>query len=507
MVGIDVPHFIHFLPAHEGAEERRWWGLGVICVAMFISAMDMTIVNVALPDMSNDLGAGIGELQWVMDAFLVSVAGLLLVGNGLADRFGRRRVFVSGLIGFAATSVLAAAAQTVGELIVARALMGAAAACVLPPALSLLTVLFPPELRTKAAGIWSGVAGVAIAVGPVIGGLLVEAASWRWVFLVNVPFVLLAVPAALRWLPESRRPGVPPLDFPGVVLSALALTGIVFALIEGVDAGWTAPAVLAAAALAIAAGVTFVATELRRRQPLFDVRVLERRRTAVGAVAILAAYIATLGMLFLLPQHVQYVQGGSASASGLQLAPFGLGLGVFATLSGRLVRTYGSREVLLSGLLTAAAGFVPLLFLSGDSSPALVLLGAGVFGCGLGLMAPPATAVIMNDCGTAKAGDGAAVNQLSRQVGGALGVAIVGSVFAAIYAAEITKDSDVPAAAEESIQHATDVAGTLSGAARVDLLSDAVSSFDVAARWGFAVCLAVMLLSAAWAAVGLSRPT
>jgi EmrB/QacA subfamily drug resistance transporter len=472
---------------------------------MFISAMDMTIVNVALPDMSADLGAGIGELQWVMDGFLVSVAGLLLVGNGLADRFGRRRVFVSGLIGFAATSVLAAGAQTVGELIVARALMGVAAACVLPPALSLLTVLFPPELRTKAAGIWSAVAGIGLALGPVIGGVLVDAASWRWVFLVNVPFVLLAAPFALRWLPESRRPGVPPLDFPGVVLSTLALTGIVFALIEGVDTGWTAPAVLAAAGMAIAGGVAFVAIELRRRTPLFDVRVLERRRTAVGAVAILSAYIATLGMLFLVPQHVQYVQGGSASAAGLELAPFGLGLGLSATASGRLVARYGSRVVLLVGLLTAAAGFVPLLFLSADSSPALVLLGALIFGCGLGLMAPPATAVIMNDVGTAKAGDGAAVNQLSRQVGGALGVAIVGSVFAAIYAAEIANDSGVPAAAEESIQHTTDVANSLTGAARADLLGDAVSSFDVAARYGFAVCMAVILLAAAWAAIGLSR--
>jgi DHA2 family multidrug resistance protein-like MFS transporter len=152
---MEAPHFIHFAPtrpAQEGVEDQRWWGLGVICVAMFISAIDMTIVNVALPDMSNVLGAGIGELQWVLDAFLVSLAGLLLVGNGLADRFGRRRVFVLGLIGFAVTSVLAAVAATVGELIAARVLMGVAASCVLPPALSLLAVLFPPELRSK----WSG---------------------------------------------------------------------------------------------------------------------------------------------------------------------------------------------------------------------------------------------------------------------------------------------------------------------------------------------------------------
>jgi EmrB/QacA subfamily drug resistance transporter len=468
---------------------------------MFISVMDMTIVNVALPDMSNDLDAGIGELQWVLDAFLVSLAGLLLVGSGLADRFGRRRVFLSGLVGFAAASVLTAASQTVGGVIAARVLMGVAAACVLPPALSLLAVLFPPELRPRAVGIWSAVGGVGLAVGPVVGGVLVDVAGWRWVFLVNVPFVLLAAPLGLRWLPESRRPGAPALDVPGVALSTVALTGIVFALIEGVDAGWTSPPVLCAAAAGTAAGLAFFAVELRRAHPLFDVRVLVRPRVAVGAFAIFAAYIASLGMLFLLPQYVQYVQDGSALASGLELAPFGVGLGALAAVGGRLVARFGPRVVLLAGLLTATAGFVPLLLLSGDSSPALLVLGTGIVGCGLGLTVPPATAVIMNDLGLEKAGDGAAVNQLARQVGGALGVAIVGSVFAAIYAAQVADDS-VPAAAKESIEDTTDVASGLHGAARVDLLHDAVTSFDVAARWGLVVCMAVVLLSAASAAIG-----
>jgi DHA2 family multidrug resistance protein-like MFS transporter len=474
---------------------------------MFISAMDMTIVNVALPDMSNDLDAGIGELQWVLDAFLVSLAGLLLVGGGLADRFGRRRVFLSGFVGFAAASVLAAASQTVFEVIAARVLMGVAAACVLPPALSLLAVLFPPELRPKALGIWSAVAGLGLALGPVAGGVLVDLAGWRWVFLVNVPFVLVAAPLGLRWLPESRRPGAPPLDLLGVALSTLALTGIVFALIEGVDAGWTSPAVLCAAAVGIVAGIAFFAAELRRAEPLFDVRVLVRPRVAAGALAILASYIATLGMLFLLPQYVQYVQDDSALAAGLELAPFGLGLGALAPVSGRLVPRYGPRVVLLAGLLTAAAGYVPLLLLSGDSSPALVVAGTGIVGCGGGLTYPPATAVIMNDLGLEKAGDGAAVNQLARQIGGALGVAIVGSVFAAIYAAQVKNDGRVPAVAKESIEDATDAASRLAGAARADLLADAIASFDVAARWGLAVCMAVLVLAAASAAVGLSSGT
>jgi EmrB/QacA subfamily drug resistance transporter len=473
---------------------------------MFISAMDMTIVNVALPDISDDLDAGIGELQWVLDAFLVSLAGLLLVGNGLADRFGRRRVFLAGLAGFAAASVLAGISETVGAVIAARVLMGVAASCVLPPALSLLAVIFPPELRPKALGVWAGVAGFALALGPVAGGVLVDVASWRWVFLVNVPFVLVAVPLGLRWLPESRRPGVPPLDLPGVVLSMLALTGIVFALIEGVDAGWTSPAVLGAALVGVTASVAFFATELRRAHPLFDVRVLARPRVAAAALVILAIYIAMLGMLFLLPQYVQYVQDGSALASGLELAPFGVALGALAALSGRIVAKYGQRRVLLGGMLTAAAGFIPLLFLSGDSSPALVLLGTAIVGAGVGVAAAPVTGIIMNDVGTEKAGDGAAVNQLARQVGGALGVAIIGSVFAAIYAAQITADSSAPVAAEESIEDATDIANRLHGAARADLLGDAIASFDVAARWGLGVCMAVLLLATASAAVWLSEP-
>jgi EmrB/QacA subfamily drug resistance transporter len=479
-------------------------GLGVICVAIFISTIDMTIVNVALPDMSNDLHAGIGELQWVLDAFLISLAGLLLVGNGLADRFGRRRVFLFGLVGFAVASVLAAASQSVGEVIASRALMGVAAACVMPPALSLVAVLFPPELRPKAVGVWSAVGGVGLALGPVLGGVLVDVAGWPWVFLVNLPFVVLAVPLGMVWLPESRRPGVPPLDIPGVVMSTVALTGIVFALIEGVDAGWTNPAVLAAAVIGIVAGVAFFATELHRRNPLFDVRVLVRRPVAVGGGVILADYIATLGMLFLLPQYVQYVHDGSALVSGLVVAPFGLGLAVCASQSGRLVRRYGPREVILGGLLISAAGFLPLLLLSRNASPALVLLGTGLVGSGFGAGFPPVTAVILNELGAKKAGDGAAVNQLARQVGGALGVAIVGTVFAAIYAAEVISAGHVPAVAKESIEDATDAAGRLQGEARVDLLNDAVASFDVAARWGLAVCMAVLLLAAAATAVGLS---
>ena len=235
--------------------------------------------------------------------------------------------------------------------------------------------------------------------------------------------------------------GDAPLDLPGAALSCVGLTGIVFALIEGVDAGWTSPAVLWAAVVGVAAVAAFFAVELRRAQPLFDVRVLARARVAAGSLAIFNSYVATLGMLFLLPQRVQYVDDGSALLSGAVIAPFGLVLGATAVVSGRLVTRHGPRVVLLAGLLIAACGFVPLLLLSGDSSAALVLLGTAIVGGGIGLVGPSATTVVMNDLGLEKAGDGAAVNQLARQVGGALGVAIVGSVFAAVYAAQVTQEA------------------------------------------------------------------
>jgi EmrB/QacA subfamily drug resistance transporter len=413
--------------------DRRWWGLGVITVAIFISAMDATIVNVALPDVAHDLDAGLNELQWVIDAFLIALAGLLLVGSGLADRFGRRRVFLAGFSGFAVASLLAAAAATPEQLIGARLLMGAATACILPPALSLISVVFAPEERPRAIAIWAAVSGIGFALGPVVGGLLVDTLGWRWIFLVNVPFAIVAVPAGRRLLPESTRPGTPPLDVVGAVLSILALGGVVFALIEGQARGWGHPAVVGAALLGIAALVAFARAELRRASPLFDVRVLRRPTVRAGAFGLMAIYGSVMGLLFLVPQYLQGVQDRSAMVTGLLLAPLGVAMGLVAPLEPRVAARIGGPERLLPiGLLTLAASFVPLIVLSPGASPLLVALGAGIYGAGLALTVTPATATVLDDLGAERAGDAAAVNQLARQVGGALGVAIAGSLFGAL---------------------------------------------------------------------------
>ena len=476
---------------------------------MFISAVDMTIVNVALPDISEDLNAGVGELQWVLDGFLVALAGLLLVGSGLADRFGRKRIFLAGLTAFGVASVLCALAPSPAALIGARVLMGAAAACVLPPALSLIAVMFPPEERPQALGVWAGVAGVGLVLGPVLGGILVREVGWEAVFLVNVPVALMVVPVGLAVLPESTRPGTPPIDLLGVALSIVSLGCVVFALIEGPDAGWESPAVLVTGAVGVLAGVGFVRTELRRRDPLFDVRVLARPAVAAGALAILSVYVAFLGTMFLLPQYLQYVQDRSVVEAGLVLAPLGLGAAVGARYNARVFAALGARLTLAGGLVLLAASTALFLLLGRTTTLALALVGTGLIGLLISLAVPPATAVIMNDLGDEKAGDGGAVNQLARQVGGALGVAIIGTVFAGVYTNQIEdqlgqlRDAERERAAE-SIEEARDVIDGVAGPLREALLVRVDDAFDVAARAGFGVCVGVLLAAAACAAIALA---
>ncbi len=476
---------------------------------MFISAVDMTIVNVALPDISEDLNAGVGELQWVLAGFLVALAGLLLVGSGLADRFGRKRIFLIGLTAFGVASVLCALAPSPAALIGARVLMGAAAACVLPPALSLIAVMFPPEERPQALGVWAGVAGVGLVLGPVLGGILVREVGWEAVFLVNVPVAVMVVPVGLAVLPESTRPGTPPMDLVGVALSIASLGCVVFALIEGPDVGWESPAVLVTGTVGVLAGVGFVRTELRRRDPLFDVRVLARPAVAAGALAILSVYVAFLGTMFLLPQYLQYVQDRSVVEAGLVLAPLGLGAAVGARYNARVFAALGARLTLAGGLVLLAASTALFLLLGRTTTLALALVGTGLIGLMISLAVPPATAVIMNDLGDEKAGDGGAVNQLARQVGGALGVAVIGTVFAGVYTNQIEdelgqlRDAERERAAE-SIEEARDVVDGVAGPLREVLLVRVDDAFDVAARAGFGVCVGVLLAAAACAAIALA---
>ncbi len=487
----------------------RWRGLAVVCAAMVISAVDMTIVNVALPDISRELDATLGELQWVLDGFLVALAGMLAVASGVADRFGRRRVFLAGMAGFGVASLLCALASSVGALIAGRVLMGATVAFVLPPALSLLTVMFEPAERPRALAIWTMAAGVAMALGPVLGGALVAVVGWPGVFLVNVPVVAVAIPAGLRLLPESRRPDNPPLDLPGAALSVVALTGLVFFLVEGAHEGWTAAPILAALAVGLVGGAAFLARELRARHPLLDVRILVRPRVAAGVVALLALYASFLGVMFLVPQYLQYVQERSALVAGVAMFPVGLGvaLGPVARRVPALGRL-GPRASIAGGLAIAAVGCLCLMPFADDTPVAFVCAGMLVYGAAFGFAIIPATATIMNDLPAAQAGDGSAANQLARQVGGALGVAAIGTISAALYAADIRDrlagfDATVREAARSSIGHAEDAAAALGPDAAARLIAAGDAAFDSGARAGLLLAAAGLLLAAAFVAAAV----
>jgi EmrB/QacA subfamily drug resistance transporter len=387
-------------------------------------------------------------------------------------------------------------------------LMGAAAACVLPPALSLIAVMFPPQERAQALGVWAATAGAGLVIGPVLGGVLVNKVGWQAVFLVNVPVAVAVVPAGIKVLPESKRPGTPPIDLLGVALSILSLGGIVFALIEGADAGWTNPAVIASGVTGVVAGAAFVRVELRGRHPLLDVGVLARPAVAGGAVAILCIYIAFLGTMFLLPQYLQYVQDRSVVAAGLLLSPIGVGAAIGARYNARLYAALGARRTISGGLLALAASTALFLLLSRTTTVAVVMVGAGLIGLLIALVAAPATTVIMNDLGQEKAGDGGAVNQLVRQVGGALGVAIIGTVFAGVFSKEIEEKLGLLSGpqrerATESIEEAHDVLDTVRQPLRGELVARVDDAFDLAARVGFGTCVAVLLLAAAVTAIAL----
>lgn len=487
----------------------RWLALAVVCLAVFIAQVDMTVMNVALPSIAVDLNAQTADLQWVMDSYSITLAGFVLLGGGLADHYGRKGVFMAGLALFGVASLVAASSNSIGQLIAARSFMGLGAALTFPPALSLIAVMFTPEYRSKAVSVWAMVGGTATAIGPIVGGLLLAEFWWGSVLLVNVPAAVIGLVGAALLLPRSKRPGAPPLDFPGALLSVLGLAALVFGIIEGPRIGWSAPIIVGALLLGVAGVVGFVLWELKTDTPMVDVRVFRIKGVSGGGVAITAGMLAITGMLFLLPLYLQSVLGLTALDAGLLLLPFGITFTVVALLSSRIERRIGVRNAITAGTLVAAAGMLALSFVTETSSSgyALIVIGAIGFGGGSGLMAPPATTAILNALPTEKAGDGSAVNQVTRQVGAAMGVAIVGTVLATVYAKELAPSlsglsSSQANTADSSINGAQQVAATQSGGGTA-LLDAADSAFASGYLWAMLTLALALTLSAVYVFVAL----
>jgi MFS transporter, DHA2 family, multidrug resistance protein len=486
-------------------DRRRWWILVVLCLSVLLVVVDNTIVNVALPTISRQLSASTQDLQWVVDAYTLVFAGLLLVGGNLGDRIGRKRVLQAGLILFALTSLGSALARTTGELIAGRAAMGVAAALIYPATLALLTGVFTDAReRATAIGIWSGVSGLAVAIGPVTGGLLLRHFSWSSVFYASVPIALIALLAGLRLLPETRDPKAGRFDPAGALASVAGLSLLVWTVIKAPAHGWLSAATLGgfAGSMVILAG--FAWWQLRRPDPMFDVRLLRNPRFAVASGAIALAFFALFGFIFLITQYFQLVRGYDPLRAGVATLPFAIVTGAVSPAAIALMKRIGTKLVVTAGLLSMTAGFVVAAG-SGVSSPywgriitAMVLMAAG-----LALTTSPATEAIMGALPPGKAGAGSAVNDTTRELGGTLGVAIVGSVLSSAYSSHIatalTRLGASPALADsarQSVVAGLNVADHLPAGLQVAAAAAARQAFVDGLRAGSIVAGAATLVAA-----------
>lgn len=419
------------------ASRSPWAILLVLAAALALISLDNTIVNVALPTLQEELGASTAELQWVVDAYSVLFAGTLLLAGSLGDRFGRRRALVIGLVVFGAGSLAAGFAMTADMLIACRAVMGIGGAFIMPSTLSILVQVFAdPRARAQAIGIWAAVAGAAVAIGPILGGLLLEYTTWHAIFWVNPPLVVAALVATLALVPESRDPSRPRLDPLGAILSTVGIVAFVVTVIEVPDQGLS-PVTIGSTVAAIAFLAAFVWWERRAPRPLLPMELFGNRVFTVAIITVALVYGALMGVMFFLPQFLQLVQGDTPLQSGVAMLPAAGGLFVASLFSPRVADRFGTRRVVVTGLLIVTAGLAWAAFLTGDSSYLHVGGSLGLMGLGLGMVLPQATNAVLASVPRERAGMGSAVNDGVGELGGSLGVAILGALLSLGYRNEI----------------------------------------------------------------------
>ena len=479
---------------------RRWVILGVLVVSLLVVVLDHTILNVAmrvLADPVQGLGATQAQLEWSLNSYTLVFAGLLFTFGVLGDRLGRRRMLLVGMALFGLSSVASAYAQDAGQLIAARAAMGLAAAAIMPVTLSIISNVFDPRERGRAIGIWAGAVGLGAAIGPLAGGFLLEHFWWGSIFLVNVPVVLIGLVAVMVLVPESRDPDPGRPDLVGMVLSVVGLVALVYGIIDGGEHGFDRPVVWATIATGVAVLAGFVAWERRSRFPSLDVRLFRDPRfsTATGVIALM--FFAALGVFFFMTFFLQLVRGLSPLAAGAMFVPFALAQLVFAPRSAALVGRYGAKAVSAAGLGLTVVALGGWMFI--DEHTPLWVVGALFFvqGSGMASVMPPAMESILSTLPRERAGVGSAVANTVRQVGGALGVAVLGAVVMAVYRGEIAPAAGAlpPAAGEgarESIAGAYAVADRLGAP---ELIPAADQAFLTAIHTSAGAAAAITLLA------------
>lgn len=419
-------------------QDRRWGILGVLVVCLLVVILDNTILNVALRTIQQDLSASQGEMQWAVDSYALVFAGLLITAGVLGDRLGRKKVLMFGMAAFGVTSALCSFAGSPGQLIFFRALMGIGAAAVQPQTLSIIQNVFDPAERPKAIGIWAGASGAAIALGPIVGGVLLKYFWWGSVFLVNVPIVILGLIAIFVLVPDSKDPKPGRLDPAGVLLSIVALVALVFGVIQGGETNqWLRWDTLGAIVLGIALIVVFVITQARSSHPTIDVSLFKNRHFTAGTLAIAFTFFALMGSTFYLAYFLQAVRGYTPLAAGVALIAVAGAVMIAAPLSARLAARFGPKLVSGTGLTIFGLAMSSYLFSTQTMPQAVVELQMFGMGLGMGLTMSPATNAIMSAVPREKAGAGSAVNNTVRQVAGALGVAVLGSILVVAFRGQL----------------------------------------------------------------------
>jgi EmrB/QacA subfamily drug resistance transporter len=420
--------------------DRRWLVLVVLCLSVFLVVVDNTIVNVALPTLNRSLGASITSLQWIVDAYSLAFAGLLLAGGGIGDRLGRKGTMQVGLVFFGLFSTAAAASHSTETLIASRALMGVAAAFIFPASLAILTSVFPdPSERQKALGIWGATSGIAVAFGPITGGALLEHFWYGSIFLVNVPIVLVTLVAGQALIPRLPKVRSHPFDVRGVFLSTAGVTSLVLGIIEGPQWGWTSTGTLACFAAAAVLLTMFSVLELRTEGPLLDVRVFRIHRFTGGALSISVAFFSLFGFIFLITQYFQFVKGYSTLSAGVHTLPFAIVAAIFTPIAAVVALKVGSRIVVTTGLLLMAGGLLVAAFNSGPTTAFYgpIIVAMVLLALGLSSLTAPTAEAVMGSVPDEQRGAAAGVNNTTRELGGTLGVAVFGSLFASSYAPKI----------------------------------------------------------------------
>jgi EmrB/QacA subfamily drug resistance transporter len=450
------------------ADPQRWTVLVVLCLSLLIVGIDGTIVNVALPTLVRELHATSSQLQWIVDAYTIVFASLLLLAGNAGDRLGRKGALIFGLVIFGAGSAASAFAGSANVLIATRAIQGFGGAFIMPTTLSILTNVFPDAAeRSRAIAIWAGVSGLGVAIGPLAGGFLLEHFWWGSIFLINVPIIIGTLIAVVTFVPKSRDPHAPRLDLLGTVLVTFGLVGVLYSIIEGPTRGWTDPLIVGGFVVGAALLTAFTLWELHTDHPILDVTFFQNPRFTAASIAITLVFFAMFGVLFFLSQYLQFVLGYSALKAGAALIPVAVVLMIAAPTSAKLVAWVGTKVIVTIGLGLVGLGMLIFAGVSVDSGYLLVLAVLVVVGAGMGLAMAPATDSIMGSLPPERAGVGSAVNDTTREIGGALGVAILGSITAAAYSSKIQADPQYDLLAQQSPEAAKAITDSVGGAATV----------------------------------------